>query len=210
MQTRLVNLHGQDMRISHVYLTIRHIFRVIRITSTVFHNVEVCGMQYHWEIPAVFFLWAKFEYINTLLCLLFIFSCALKHMSSLSLSLSIWFCRGLSFLLILSKNHCLITVNSVSLFSYPVTSVFVCIISCCIIYILSGEEKPQQLCEQRERIIRNQWNKCAKTYSAEGSLRWHRASTYKHSCQSWGVGGWAKEECEVLEPGVLEEAALGT
>lgn len=89
MQTRLVNLHGQDMRISHLYLTIGHIFRVIRITRTVFHNVEVCGMQYHWEIPAVFFLWAKFEYINTLFTLftLYLFLCLETYVFSLSLNL---------------------------------------------------------------------------------------------------------------------------
>lgn len=36
MQTCVVNLQGKDMRISHIYLTIGHIFQVIRITRTVF------------------------------------------------------------------------------------------------------------------------------------------------------------------------------
>lgn len=55
------------------------------------HSVEGCCMQYHWEIPAVLFLWDKFVYINTLVIsntkigYLFIFSCALKHMCFYSL-----------------------------------------------------------------------------------------------------------------------------
>lgn len=66
MQTCPMTLQGKDIRISHIYLTLGCIFQVTSITRTVFHHGEECCMQYHWEIPVVFFLWPKIEYINTL------------------------------------------------------------------------------------------------------------------------------------------------